>query len=88
MILRADKNAPHRPIVSRADENVKLEPSTAVTRDDERDILTTEAEAVAHGHVAAGLTGSVRHVVEIAVGIGRFVIDGGRNHVVAGAGLR
>ena len=38
---------------------------------DQGDVLPAEAEAVAEGHVAAGLPGDVGDVVQVAVGIGR-----------------
>ena len=45
-------------------------------------VVAAEAEAVAHGHVDFALAGLVGRVVEIAVGIGRLVVDRRRDHAV------
>src|SRR4051794_28952075 len=51
--------------------------------DDERVVLTAEAERVGEGHVHAGLAGGVGDVVEVALGVGGLVIDRRRADVVA-----
>src|SRR6185437_10474829 len=48
--------------------------------DDERDILSAEAEAVTEGVVNAFFACAAGDVVEITFRIGRFVIEGRRQH--------
>jgi len=50
---------------------------------DQRDVLAAEAEAVGEGPLASACTDLVGHVVEVAVGIGVFVVDGRRQKPVA-----
>jgi hypothetical protein len=49
----------------------------------ERHVVPAEPEAVAQRHVDVALDGSVRHVVQVALGVGRPVIDRRRNGAVA-----
>src|SRR6478609_5798469 len=46
----------------------------------ERYVLTAEAEAIAQDVIDFLLAGLVRHVIEIAFGVGGLVIDRRRNH--------
>src|SRR5262245_58182071 len=41
----------------------------------QRDVLAAEAEAVAQGVPDGVLAGGVGHVVEVALGVGRLVVD-------------
>src|SRR5687767_6507583 len=49
----------------------------------ERDILPAEAKAVGEGEGEGGGAGLVGDVVEVAVGVGVFVVDRGREDAVA-----
>ena len=51
--------------------------------DDERDILTAEAEAIVERDVAGCFAGDVRHIIEVAERIRVFVIDGGWQNSIA-----
>ena len=42
-------------------------------------VVPAETGIVAHGDIDSNLSGLIRHVIEIAVGIGFLVVDGRRN---------
>ena len=44
--------------------------------------MSAEAKGVAHHSLQLGFTGSVRDVIQIALGIGFVQIDGGREHLI------
>src|SRR5205085_4523898 len=56
---------------------------SAKPSDHQRDVLASEAKRVAEYEVARSLAGGVGNIVEVAVGVGVFVVDRGRQHVVA-----
>lgn len=45
-------------------------------------VLSAETKAIRGGDVALGLAGRVGDIVEVALGIGCFVVDGGGEHFV------
>jgi len=44
---------------------------------------TTESERVAHGSAYMDLARGIRDVVQVTLGIGMLVVDGGRQHPMA-----
>src|ERR1700738_1547225 len=52
------------------------------TTQDERRVFRSKAHAVADGMLNLRSSSHVGHVVKIALGIGRFEVDGGRNLAV------
>lgn len=45
-------------------------------------VVAAKAEGIVHGDVDCCFAGRVGDVVKITFGIGRFVVDGGRQHLV------
>src|ERR1700737_3553005 len=60
--------------------------SSLVSAEDQAGVLPSETEGVRHGDVHVGPAGLVGDVVEVAVGIGGFVVDGGRQGAAGHAG--
>jgi hypothetical protein len=46
-------------------------------------VSTTEAEGVAHGGAYMDLARGVRDVIQVTLGIGMLIVDGGRQHPIA-----